>query len=270
MMNLFYALLAIPAAFWLFGYVRRFIRRRRGHTAPLPANAEAIITKALPPFQKMPVELQRQLIERVKIFLAEKRFESCGGLELTDAIRLTVAAQACLLLLNRDIGCYPHLETILVYPTAYVDHQKRMLSIDDHDSRVKLGESWQSGTVVLAWDHVVAGVTNYQDGHNVTFHEFAHQLDQEDGSADGAPELASASAYATWAKVFGREYAELLNNIKRGRRTVLDAYGTTNPAEFFAVATEAFFEKSAALKRKHPELYDELRAYYHVDPTEWI
>lgn len=264
-----YALIAFAVAYVLREAALRQIRRWRAGRIPLPESALTVIAAALPPWPKMPPALQQQLLARIRFFLADKTFEGCGGLTLTDEIRTTIAAQACLLLLNPKVRCYPKLGTILVYPTAYRDNQKRLINTDEHDRRTKAGESWQGGNVVLAWDHVVAGVSNYADGHNVTFHEFAHQLDQDDGYSDGTPVLPFTS-YATWARVFSQEYKALREGVKKGRRTVLDAYGTENPAEFFAVATEAFFEKPRQVKLKHPELFHELQQYYCVDPSQWL
>ncbi len=266
----FYLLAGFLIIYWLTRGVVRRIRRRRAVKTPLPQTTIDLIAKNLPPYARMQREQRRQLHQQMQIFLAEKTFEGCNGLEITEEIRVTIAAQACLLLLGRKIDCYPHLETILVYPSAYVDRQPRLLSTHEHDRGVMLGESWQAGSVVLAWDHVLAGITDYQDGHNVTFHEFAHQLDQADGNADGAPPLASWSAAATWTGVFTQEYQALIEKARKGKRTVLDAYGATHPAEFFAVATEAFFEKPRQLKAKHPAMFDELRSYFCVDPTEWL
>jgi Mlc titration factor MtfA (ptsG expression regulator) len=128
-----------------------------------------------------------------------------------------------------------------------------------------LGQSWTRGNVILAWDAALGGGRDFHDGHNVVLHEFAHQLDQEDGSADGAPPLPSRGLYGPWARVLGAEYESL-----RGPgRHVLDEYGGTNPAEFFAVATEAFFEKPRQLRKKHPQLYEQLKAYYQQDPAQW-
>jgi Mlc titration factor MtfA (ptsG expression regulator) len=134
---------------------------------------------------------------------------------------------------------------------------------------VRLGESWQNGPVVLTWDSVTGGARNIQDGRNVVFHEFAHQLDQEDGDADGAPILESRSAYRTWAAVLGEEYDNLRDKTRRRRRSVIRKYGATNPAEFFAVATEAFFEKPKQMQKRCPDLYEELKSYYHLDPLQW-
>jgi Mlc titration factor MtfA (ptsG expression regulator) len=133
----------------------------------------------------------------------------------------------------------------------------------------RLGESWETGTIVLSWDSVEQGAHDIRDGHNVTFHEFAHQLDHEDGPTDGAPGLGSRAAYRSWARVFSENYSDFLELTERGRKTVLDAYGATNPAEFFAVTTETFFEKPVQLSEDRPDLYQELMAYYKVDPREW-
>ena len=129
----------------------------------------------------------------------------------------------------------------------------------------RLGESWQRGLVVLAWDAVRSGTSNVRDGHNVVLHEFAHQLDQEDGTMDGAPDLGSRARYATWAHVLGEEYADLVDRLHAGRSADIDAYGATNPPEFFAVVTEMFFEKPAQLRARHPELYATLADFYQQD-----
>jgi Mlc titration factor MtfA (ptsG expression regulator) len=239
----------------------RRARHRRLRQGPFPAEWRAWLEERLPPYGQLSAERRRELHELINIFLGEKNLEGCGGLVLTDEIRVTIAAQACLLLLNRSTNVYPKLDSVLVYPTAYTDR--------DGDD-VRLGESWtRAGVVVLAWDHVKGGVENFEDGRNVALHEFAHRLDQEDGAADGAPILAQPSAYRTWAAVLGKEYAALRRGAKKRRRTVIDKYGATNPAEFFAEATVAFFEKGRTLQRKHPDLYEELKSYYRQDPAEW-
>ena len=256
------------AAWWIVRSLYRAARRRRAMAAPFPEEWVAIIEKNLPMYGFLPRELRAQLHGLVNVFLVEKRFEGCGGQEIDDEIRVTVAAQACVLLLNRKARCYPRLYTILVYPDTYVAGGKGILGGRMDEKSVRLGESWNSGAVVLAWDSVMGGARDWKDGHNVTFHEFAHQLDQEDGAADGAPIL-ETRAYRPWARVLGREYAALQKKTRKGRRTVMDRYGATEPAEFFAVATETFFEKPEQLKAKRPELYDELRDYYHLDPAAW-
>ena len=217
-----------------------------------------ILKKTLPMVDRLSDDHWAQLGGLIHVFLGTKKFEGCGGLEVTEEMRVTVAAQACMLLLGRDIRVYPKLKTVLLYPHTYTD-----------GTTARLGESWNTGVVVLSWNSVVGGARNFADGHNVTFHEFAHQLDQASGSADGAPILGE-NAYQTWARVFSYEYEDLVDKTEKGQKDVMDEYGATNPAEFFAVATETFFEKPRQMKSKHPELFEKLRGYYKVDPTEWI
>lgn len=251
----------------MFGFKRR--RRDLLRATPLPMAWLKIIERNVPLYRCLPPADQRELQGHIQIFLAEKRFEGCGGLQITDEIRVTVAAQACVLLLHRDTDYYPTMISILVYPSAYIAHVSDSVGgiVREGDS-VRLGESWHHGAVVLSWDDVLRGATDIHDGHNVVLHEFAHQLDQEGGAAHGSPILPRRSMYVAWARVLGAEYVHLQQDAEHGRKTVLDTYGATNPAEFFAVATECFFEKSVQLKRKHPELYEELKLYYQQDPTQ--
>jgi Mlc titration factor MtfA (ptsG expression regulator) len=227
--------------------------------SPAPDRWRPALDKTLPMVGRLSSEHWNQLAGLMQIFLAEKKFEGCGGLEVTETMKITVAAQACMLLIGREIKVYPKLKTILLYPHTYTDGET-----------ARLGESWNTGVVVLSWNSVAGGARNFQDGHNVTFHEFAHQLDQEDGAADGVPILGETNAYQTWARVFSFEYEDLVEKTKRGKKDVMYEYGASNPAEFFAVATETFFEKPRQMKNKHPELFEKLRGYYKVDPTEWI
>ena len=271
-MKLFVFFLIAGGAVWA---VKLFITARRQHkrrvllSTPFPPEWSVILTDNLPPYQKMSPELQQQLHNYIQIFIAEKSFEGCGGLILTDEIKVTIAAQACILLLNRKSECYSKLYSILVYPSTYVAGT-RGLSLPPTDSSVRLGESWNHGAVVLAWDSVKNGAVNFRDGHNVTMHEFAHQLDQEDGRSDGVPILETRSAYSAWSQVFLKDYELLQYKTGKGKKSVMDKYGATDPAEFFAVATETFFEKPAQLKKKHPELYHELEGFYKVNPIEWV
>jgi hypothetical protein len=250
----------------------RFFKERRRkdvRARPFPENWRQILAKNVPFYLRLPREDRGQLEGDVQVFLEEKRFEGCGGLEITDEIRVTIAAQACILLLHRDTDDYPDLEIILVYPSTYVDKRPRVAEggIVVEDGSARLGESWERGVVVLAWDSVLRGAADLRDGHNVVLHEFAHQLDQEDGAADGAPVLERRNMYGAWARVLGREYEALVRADATGKRAVLDHYGATNPAEFFAVITEAFFERPHALRARHPELYEQLQSFYRQDPA---
>ena len=245
-------------------------RRRMLMARPAKAGWAEILEKNVAIFKYLPEEYRQQLFGLMHVFLDEKRFEGCGGLEITDEIKVTVAAQACILMLNREPTFYPKLKSILVYPHAYIASNSYSGAGMFSEESARLGESWGGGTVVLAWDHVQQGVMDLRDGHNVVFHEFAHQLDQENGPADGAPDLERRSSYIAWARVMHKEYDSLCDKAEHHRRDVLNKYGTTNPAEFFAVATEAFFEKGRQLQQKHPELYAELQEYYQMDPATWL
>ncbi len=249
--------------------MNRRARRRRLMLAPFPDAWSEILNRNLPPYTQLPPELKAQLHGYMNIFLAEKNFEGCGGQEISDEVRVTIAAQACLLLIGRRSTCYPKLRSVLVYPHTYVAGGKSGLGGAGEPPSVRLGESWQSGAVVLSWNSVKGGAANFDDGLNVTLHEFAHQLDQEDGAADGTPILENLSSYRSWAHSLSGEYRSFLKRVKSRRKTVLDKYGATNPAEFFAVASETFFEKPEQLLRKRPDLYKELQHYYKVDPLDW-
>jgi Mlc titration factor MtfA (ptsG expression regulator) len=256
---------------WVGLRLRRNAVRRALMTANFPSAWQDILRDTMPMYEHLPSNVKDRLKGYINVFMAEKCFEGCGGLEMTDEIRLTVAAQACLMLLHEGkCTFYPTLKSILIYPSAYVaENFSSMGSCVTVGESTRLGESWTGGAVVLAWDSVKRGAMDMKDGQNVVFHEFAHQLDQEDGNADGAPILGISARYAPWARVLSGEYRQLKQKAKRGKKSVLDRYGATNPAEFFAVATESFFEKPDQMKKKHPELYEELKDYYVVDPESW-
>lgn len=270
------ALLAVAALLW----------RRQGRTGS-PPSAEPGAADRLPPetwdpflrerfllYRWLPDELRQRLRERIAAFLADKRFEACGGLErVTGEMRVLIAAQACLLLIGRPRDrVFPRLRSILVYPSAFRDRGKRVFGLDEGDDterEIRLGESWH-GSVILAWDRVWQGAAGSDDGVNVVLHEFAHQLDQGDGAVDGAPPLERGADYPDWAAVMARDYESLVHAANDPRaEPLLDPYGAENPAEFFAVATETFFELSEAMREEHPDLYGKLRDFYGLDPAAW-
>jgi hypothetical protein len=254
-------------------------RRKRLQAAPFPPEWRRILEARLPLYERLPEEDRRELERGIQVFVAEKNFEGCGGLAMTEEIKVCIAAYACLLLLHRETDYYPALRSILVYPSTYFVHTTRYVGqgLVEEGRHARLGESWPEGAVVLAWDAVPRGSTpNGDQGHNLVLHEFAHQLDFEDGRADGAPVLGSGDAWplrkdrhAAWAKVFRTEYENLRANLGRGGPGVLDEYAATNPAEFFAVATECFFERPHDLRAHHQELYAELKRFYQQDPCAW-
>lgn len=251
----------------MFGFFRRR-RRRKLRTTPLPAEWWAIIDRNVPLIADMPAGDRVELGGIVQVLLAEKSFEGCGGLTITDEIRVTIAAQAAVLLLHRETDYYPTLRTILVYPRAFVAPatQRREDGSLSEGPQARSGESWFRGALVLSWDDVVQGAADDDDGHNVTLHEFAHQLDGESGAMNGAPQLPSRGRYRDWARVLGAEFSELVNRVHTGHGALLDAYASTNPAEFFAVATELYFERPAAMQRHYPELFAELAEFYAPEP----
>lgn len=243
----------------------KWIRNR-----PFPEQWQAIVARALPPYSSLSEPEQDRLQQLIQLFIAKKRFYGCADLVVTDEIRVTVAAQACLLLLNKGWSVYPKLYSILVYPSAFkVSRQQHRADgtvalAENH----LLGESWSNGKVILSWDDVTAGVSDFTDGHNVVLHEFAHQLDGASGSTNGAPPLRHNS-YKSWASIFAENFKDLQLLSMQQKSTTMDKYGSTNPAEFFAVATETFFEKPEQLFLHRPELYEELSRYYQIDPRAW-
>lgn len=252
--------------------VLRDYRRKHLRAKPFPPEWEQILEGGVPIYRRLADPLKQQLRGHIQVFLAEKCFYGCGGLEITDEMRVTIAMQACLLLLNQKTDYYPKLFSILVYPSVFVVHRETRDEAGVHTEKrnVLSGESWAVGKVILAWDEVRYGVQDRMDGENVVLHEFAHQLDQEDGVANGAPLLGSQSAYLNWARVLSQAYEELRRDLEQGEETVINPRGAENPGEFFAAATEAFFEIPEQMKATHPELYQELSRYYRVDPEEWF
>ena len=212
---------------------------------------------------------KEELRRHILIFLNEKRFVGCGGLEITEEIKVTIAAQACVLLLHRKTDYYPGLRTILVYPAAYVAKETRRLEggIVEEGYEVRLGESWRLGSVVLSWDDVRRDAADIYDGHNVVFHEFAHQLDSSMGRGDSSDVLQRPSTFIAWARALQGNYERLRREVDKNRPTLLRSYAAENPAEFFAVATEYFFERPKELKKIYPDLYQELKNFYHQDPA---
>jgi hypothetical protein len=252
------------------------LRRERLRSAPFPPEWRRILESHCPFYEGLPDPDRRELEGNIQVFLAEKRFEGCGGLELNDEIRVSIAACACLLLLHRDTDYYPSLRTVLVYPSTFVVPTTRHVGsgVMEESHRVLAGESWQEGAVVLAWDEIRSAIQFPGNGYNVVLHEFAHQLDYEDGQTDGAPLLghgeswkAQKRRYADWSRVMHAEFDQLRARVQRGEATVLRDYGATNPAEFFAVATECFFCKPQEMRQAHPELYEHMKWYYQQDPA---
>ncbi|MBL4886007.1 MAG: zinc-dependent peptidase, partial [Planctomycetaceae bacterium] len=222
-------------------------------------------------YKNLSLPEQQKLRDDLRILIAEKYWEGCQGFVVTEEVQVTIAAQAAMLVLGMENQYFDHVKSILVYPTAYIASEKTMGlgGVVTVGNSAREGEAWYRGPIILSWDDVLQGGRRDSDGYNLVFHEFAHQLDMLNGrSTDGTPLMESKQQYEQWQTVLNSEYNQLVKACQtRSRRTLLDCYGATNLAEFFAVATECFFERALQLKKKHPALYDILSGYYHQDPA---
>lgn len=254
----------------MFGWLRRR-RRRKLLSRQFPSEWVDYLQRNVPPYATLSAEEQARLQIAVRILVAEKQWEGCGGFTMTDEVRVTVAGFAGLLVLGLKDNYFERVMTILVYPATYV--------VEDQPANegglvmgpsVRVGEAHYRGPVLLSWAEIQDDARHPSDGSNVVFHEFAHQLDMLNGQADGIPDLASGDQYQRWRDVMGREYRQHVRAVKTGRPTLLDRYGATNEAEFFAVATECFFLQPRSLLRRHSDVYDLLREYYQQSPAERV
>lgn len=251
---------------------RQRLRRKALVGRPFPADRLRVLRRAVSFYRSMPADHQRVLREAVQIFIAEKAFLGIGDLDVTDEIKVTVAGQACVLIVGLPhLDVYPRLREVIVYPRGFgqvveaVAPDGRRIKIP----QMRAGEAWRRGPVVLAWDSVQHAIARPRDGYNVVFHEFAHVLDMQAGLADGVPPLASKAEHAAWSRVFNAEFTAFVEANRRGSRTFLNPYGASEPAEFFAVVTEHFFEQPRELAAHHPALYEQLRTFYAQDPAKW-
>lgn len=263
----------------IFAYLRER-RRRRIRATPPPPKWAPILMKNMPYFRRLGPADQSDLLSHIGVFLHEKTWLGCNGLEINEEIKVTIAGWACLMIWKMNKPRYfPNASQILVYPDSF-DVPVRHISeggVVTEGEEAHDGESWHLGSVVLAWNAVLECTHDdgegydETDGTNVVIHEFAHQLDEDDGAANGVPLLANRRIRARWAEVFTREYHGLQKADKQGRDdTVLDPYGAESPAEFFAVASETYFTWPHELREEHPELYSLLKDYYHQDPASLL
>ncbi len=273
---------AIGVLAWLIGTPLWRARRRAVAMAqPLPAAATTAIDRNVPAVRNLPPEQRARLESLMAAFLAEKEFIGCNGLVVTDAMRSTISAMACLLVLGRR-GHYDALHSVLVYPTAFwvEDEVEDEAGVVTQRRRVLSGEAWESSRIILSWEDVLEAARHPGEGYNVALHEFAHYLDAE-GLGLAAPPPAPLSpaqaksdavrvrATAEWAADLADEFAALLDAVDRGDYTFLDPYAAEDEAEFFAVATEDFFERPGELREAHPRLYVLLQEFYALDPAGW-
>jgi Mlc titration factor MtfA (ptsG expression regulator) len=250
-------------------FSRKSSRRERLRAEPFPDHWRRIIETRVPMVARLTIADQEELLGHTRVLLEEKHFEGAGSLLMRDEVRVTIAAQAAFLLLHRETDYFPRLTSVIVYPRGYVAADERAEGgIWSEGEEHLLGHTQRNlRALVLAWDEAKAGAADPNDGHNLVLHEFAHQLDFEDGSTDGTPLLESGAQVRAWARVFEEELEALRRAADAGELTVLDPYGAEDPAEFFAVATETFFERGSVLKERHPRLYEQLSRFYRQDPA---
>ena len=260
----FAVILISVSVFYLFFY--RNWRRKRELSQPFPEQWRAVLEQQVPFYRRLPKPQKEILESLVQLFLSEKDFYGCDGFEVDERVRLTIAGHACLLLLGRSFSHYDDIRSILVYPDVYrVQHAWEHGMIVHEGEEVRAGEASSHGQVVLAWSECEHAANDSHSPHNVILHEFAHQLDYLDGSADGAPPLSGEQA-SHWQQTMTEAYEHLQNTIEHHHKPWLDPYGATEPADFFAVLTEAFFQQPAHLRHEQPKVFKALKDYYRFDP----
>ena len=244
-------------------------RRKRILAQPFPAEWEQILRQNVAQYEWLNDAEGEKLKRCVQICVAEKSWEGCNGLEITDEIKVTIAGQACLLVLGFEEEYFDRLQTVLVYPDTYVAQEttRGPAGVVTETDMPRLGETWFRGPVIVSWASVQTVDRPADEGHNVVLHEFAHYLDMQSELVDGTPLLEDAQHYQTWHEVMTDEYNRLVSDAQAGRATLLDHYGATNAAEFFAVATECFFEQPKQMASQHQHLYELLKRHYRQDPA---
>jgi len=266
-----YIPLILLAVACYFAY-RAWKKRQRRHFllgTILSDEEREIVARAVPLTRKLPQALRLDFEGKMALFLDQVDFVGCNGLEITQEMELSIAAQASLLVAANDMW-YETLTTVMVYPAAFKSMRKEYDGlVVSEEEIVRSGESWTRGPVILSWAHSAQGATNADDGHNVVFHEFAHQIDDSSGATDGAPMLAKGHDFSEWSRVFIDAFERHTANTQRRHRTVLDPYGATAPEELFAVAVEVFFERPVALQREEPQVYAQLAQLFKLDPASW-
>lgn len=253
----------------MFGWLTER-RRKRILETPFPPAWLRILEANVAAYEWLDGGERQRLRELVQVFIEEKHWEGCGGLELDDEMRVTIAGTGCLMLLGRDHDLFKQVESILVYPSTVVVPDAGRSVFDPggrvvEEGKAVLGLAVRGGALVLAWDSVLQGATDAHDGRNVVIHELAHKIDFIDGSADGTPELDSRAQRQAWAAAMAPAFLAHKERAQRGEKSLLDDYAITNEAEYFAVASEVFFEKPKALEKHLPAVYRLLADFYNLD-----
>lgn len=247
-------------------------RRKKILATPMPEHWAAILEHNVAQLSRLTTQQRSLLYQRVQIFVKEKYWEGCNGFEITEEVKLTIAGQACLITLGFAKDCFDHLKTILVYPDTYAatDNFQNSIGVLTEGTSFRLGESWGKGPIILAWSSIYEGGQIPDDGRNVVVHEFAHYYDASEGQFNGTPPLRNDEEYQRWEKVMTAEYQKLCHQVEHGAATFIDPYGSTNPAEFFAVCSEHFFEQGAQMRKYSIDLYETLKMFYQQDPAQAV
>ena len=235
-----------------------------------PASWEGIIRRNVPLAGRLSAEERNLHLKLTQLLVDEVPFEGCAGVEVTDEMRVTIAATACILLIKLPYPRFLDLRRVLIYPGTFVPVRpvSRHTVLVESEETETLGEAWNDGIVVLSWEQVEHDIANPDDGRNVVLHEFAHVLDHEDGYSDGVPVLDGAAQTQEWSRMLRTEFGKQLDAVENDVPAPLDDYAATNRAEFFAVATEAFFEAPGYIRDNLPDLYKQLSDYFRQDPAE--
>ncbi|WP_299076057.1 M90 family metallopeptidase [uncultured Ruegeria sp.] len=269
-MLIFLTIVALIAGALIFHQWSKSQARKSLLAAPLTTYQSDLIESHVPIVRRLPPDLRAKLDGKVNLFLDQVNFFGCDGLEVTEEMQLSVAAQASLLVANNDMW-YDNLTTILIYPNAFKSRQSKHSGyVVTEKEVIRTGESWNRGPVILSWAHSQQGAMNDHDGQNVVFHEFAHQIDDLSGSTNGVPVLSRGQSFDEWESVFLTAYNAHVRAVETGQPVVIDPYGAEGHEEFFAVAVEVFFEKPQALKQENPEVYEQLEKLFHLDPAAWV
>ncbi len=263
--------LAFAIVAWLLlAPVLRARRQRRAAAVPLTESRRLALERGVPVRARLPPELRRRLDGLSAAFVAEKEFVGCNGLVVTDDMRVTIAAHACVLVLGRPHDLYRSLQSILVYPTPFwVDEEDEEESgLVTRRRHVLSGQAWESSRIILSWEDVVAAAISSPAVGNVVLHEFAHYLDAE-GLGPAAPAAGRRRGKEEWTRDLRQEFDDLVDALDHDEETLLDPYAGEDETEFFAVASEEFLERPAGLRAAHPRLYALLQEYYALHPAGW-
>lgn len=251
----------------IFSWLRNR-RRKRILAGPFPTEWAAYVERGVPHFHLLTPAEQTKLLDDVRVFVAEKNWEGCGGLVVTEEMKVTVAAAASLMTVGLPGEPFRGVLSILIYPAGYAVSEERQLQGGTiRGESARLGEAWYRGPVILSWAEIEADMLHPGDGSNLVWHEFAHQIDMLDRDINGTPPLSGRAQRQQWHDVMTAEFEQLKRDAQHHRPTLLNPYGTTNEGEFFAVATECFFDCPQEMRQQHPRMYKLLQQYYRQDPA---